>query len=366
MTGYLVVIAVAAGVTFAVTPFFRWLSMRTGAVVQPDARRVHSRPTAVLGGAAIVLGWLAGMAVAWRGGGFEGVFESSTVPLGVVVGALVIFGVGQLDDLREVSPPAKLAGSVLAGSVLSLAGVSILFFRIPFAGLVALSPDLSALVTVVWIVGMTTAINYIDGLDGLAAGIVAIASGAFLLYADRLADVGVIGPDNAGPVIAAAVVGACLGFLPHNFHPARIFMGDAGALTLGLLMGAATISVGGNTDAPFSGQTFFFFAPLLIPLVVLGVPIVDTAFSIVRRASRGKAVTVADKDHLHHRLMRLGHGQRRSVLILWAWTALLSAIVLYPTYNEGRGDLYVPAAVVAAALVLYTYFAPGIRARNEG
>jgi UDP-GlcNAc:undecaprenyl-phosphate/decaprenyl-phosphate GlcNAc-1-phosphate transferase len=108
---------------------------------------------------------------------------------------------------------------------------------------------------------MTTAINYIDGLDGLAAGIVAIASGAFLLYADRLVDVGVIGPDNAGPVIAAAVVGACLGFLPHNFHPARIFMGDAGALTLGLLMGAATITVGGNTDSPFSGQTFFFFAP---------------------------------------------------------------------------------------------------------
>jgi UDP-GlcNAc:undecaprenyl-phosphate GlcNAc-1-phosphate transferase len=365
MTGYLVVIAVAAAVTFAVTPGFRWLSLRTGAVAQPDERRVHSRPTPVLGGAAILCGWLAGMAVAWRGGAFDAVFESSTIPLGVVVGALVIFAVGQLDDLREVSPPAKLAGSVLAGSVLSLAGVSILFFRIPFAGLISLSPDLSALVTVLWIVGMTTAINYIDGLDGLAAGIVAIAAGAFVLYADRLAQVGIIGPDNAGAVIAAAVLGACLGFLPHNFHPARIFMGDAGALTLGLLMGAATITVGGNTDAPFSGQTFFFFAPLVIPLVVLGVPILDTAFSIVRRASKGRGVAVADKDHLHHRLMRLGHGQRRSVLILWAWTALLSAIVLYPTYNEGRGDLYVPALVAAAGLVLYTYFAPGIRARAE-
>ena len=114
-------------------------------------------------------------------------------------------------------------------------------------------------------------------------------------------------------------------------------MGDAGALLLGLLMAAATIAVGGNTDTPFTGQTFFFFAPLFIPLVILGVPILDTAFSIVRRARRGGNVTVADKDHLHHRLMRLGHGQRRSVLILWTWTALLSAIVLYPTYTERPG-----------------------------
>jgi UDP-GlcNAc:undecaprenyl-phosphate/decaprenyl-phosphate GlcNAc-1-phosphate transferase len=363
---YLVVIGVAAAVTFLVTPLFRWLSVRTGAVQKPDERRVHTRPTAVLGGAGILLGWLAGMGVAWRGDGFTAVFDVSTAPLGVVVGALVIFFVGQVDDLREVSPPAKLAGSVLAGSILSLAGVSILFFRIPFAGLVALSPDLSALITVVWVVGMTTAINYIDGLDGLAAGIVAIASGAFLLYADRLVDVGVIAPDNPGPVIAAAVVGACLGFLPHNFHPAKIFMGDAGALLLGLLMAAATISVGGNTNLPFSGQVFFFYAPLIIPIVILGVPIVDTAFSIVRRASKGRGVAVADKEHLHHRLMRLGHGQRRSVLILWAWTALLSTMVLYPTYNEGRGDVYVPAAVVAAGLVLYTMFAPGLRSRREG
>jgi UDP-GlcNAc:undecaprenyl-phosphate/decaprenyl-phosphate GlcNAc-1-phosphate transferase len=362
---YIGIVVAAALISFLATPLFRWISHRTGAVVKPDARRVHTRPTPVLGGAAILLGWLAGMAVAWRSASFADVFADSTAPLGVILGALIIYLVGQVDDLREVSPPAKLAGSVLAGSVLSLAGVTILFFRIPFTGLVALSPDLSALITVVWVVGMTTAINYIDGLDGLAAGIVLIASGAFLLYADRLVEVGVITSDNPGPVIAAAVVGACLGFLPHNFHPARIFMGDAGALLLGLLMAAATISVGGNTNLPFSGQVFFFYAPLVIPIVILGVPIVDTAFSIVRRASKGKGVAVADKDHLHHRLMRLGHGQRRSVLILWAWTALLSIMVLYPTYHEGRGDVYIPGAVVAAGLVLYTMFAPGLRSRRE-
>jgi UDP-GlcNAc:undecaprenyl-phosphate/decaprenyl-phosphate GlcNAc-1-phosphate transferase len=277
----------------------------------------------------------------------------------------VIFVVGQVDDLREVSPPAKIAGTVLAGSILSIAGVSILFFRIPFVGLLSLSPDMSALLTVIWVIGMSTAINYVDGLDGLAAGIVAIGAAALLLYCERLFGVGAIGPDNAGPIIAAAVFGACLGFLPHNFHPAKIFMGDAGALLLGLLMAAATIAVGGNTDAQFSGQTFFFFAPLFIPLVILGVPIIDTAFSIVRRARRGAGVTVADKDHLHHRLMRLGHGQRRSVLILWTWTVVLSAIVLFPTYTGGRGDLYIPAAIAVAALLLYTWFGPGVRSRRE-
>ncbi|MDQ3783276.1 MAG: undecaprenyl/decaprenyl-phosphate alpha-N-acetylglucosaminyl 1-phosphate transferase, partial [Actinomycetota bacterium] len=348
------VIGAAALVTVLATPAFRWLSFRTGAVVAPDERRVHTRPLAVLGGAAILLGVLAGLAVGWQDESFGAIFASSTVPLGVALGAIVIFGVGQLDDLRDVSPPAKIAGTVLAASLMSIAGVSILFFRIPFAGLLSLSPDMSALLTVVWVIGMSTAINYIDGLDGLAAGIVAIAAAALLLYCERLDGVAAIGPENAGPLIAAATLGACLGFLPHNFHPARIMMGDAGALLLGLLMAAATITVGGNTDTPFSGQTFFFFAPLFIPLVILGVPIFDTAFSIIRRARRGGNVTVADKDHLHHRLMRLGHGQRRSVLILWTWTGLLSAFVLYPVYTR-KGDAAVPVGIAALALVLYTY-----------
>ena len=157
----------------------------------------------------------------------------------------------------------------------------------------------------------------------------------------------------------------CLGFLPHNFHPAKIFMGDCGALLLGLLMAASTITVGGNTDTPFSGQTFFFFAPLFIPLVILGVPIVDTAFSIVRRATHRSGLATADKDHLHHRLMRLGHGQRRSVLILWTWTALLSGIVLYPTLT-GRGDAVVPIGIAALGLLLYTVFHPGAPAGPDG
>ncbi len=355
------IVLVAALVTWAATPYFHRLSFRIGAVQKPDERRVHTQPTALLGGAAILLGVLAGLAVAWLRSDFDPVFQASTIPLGVALAAVVMFGVGQLDDLRQVSPPAKIAGTVLSATTLSIAGVSIIFFRIPFAGLLSLSPDMSTLLTVLWVVGMTTAINYIDGLDGLAGGIVAIGAAALLLYCERLDDIGALGPDNVGPIVAAAVLGACLGFLPHNWHPARIFMGDAGALLLGMLMATSTIAVGGNTDAQFSGQTFFFFAPLFIPLVILGVPVFDTAFSILRRARRGLGVTVADKDHLHHRLMRLGHGQRRSVAILWTWTALLSAIVLYPTYS-GEGDLYIPFAVLAAGLGLYTMFGAGLHA----
>ncbi len=370
MGSYVLVLGAAFLATFLATPVMRRLSFRIGAVVPPGERRVHESPLPTLGGAAMLIGVLAGMAVAWRLEGFEDVFDASSAPLGVLVGAVVIFSVGQLDDLRKcglargtgegVSPPARLAGMVLAGSVLSLAGVSTIFLRVPFLGIFSLSPDLSALVTVLWVVGMANALNLIDGLDGLCAGITAIAAGAFFLYGTRLEDVDVLRPGNIGPLLAVVALGVCLGFLPHNFHPARIIMGDAGALLLGLLMAASTMSVGGSTDAEFSGQTFFFFAPLFIPLVILGVPILDTAFAILRRATRRAGVAVADKEHLHHRLMRLGHGQRRSVLILWAWTAILSALVLYPTYT-GRGDALVPLGIAGLGLVLYTIFHPGVR-----
>jgi UDP-GlcNAc:undecaprenyl-phosphate GlcNAc-1-phosphate transferase len=142
-------------------------------------------------------------------------------------------------------------------------------------------------------------------------------------------------------------------------------MGDSGSLLLGTLMAASTMAVGGRTPDPFSGQTFFFYAPLAIPLLILGVPILDTAFAIIRRATNGKGLATADKDHLHHRLVRLGHGHRRSVGILWSWTALLSAFVLYPTYNEGQGDGIVPMGVGALALLLFTLFHPGIQAERR-
>ncbi|MDY7100753.1 MAG: MraY family glycosyltransferase [Actinomycetota bacterium] len=356
---YVLVGAIAALVTSAAVPVSRRIAWRVGAVAAPDDRRVHAWPTPTLGGAAMLAGFLAAVAAASLLGAFEPVFATAEEVLGVVAAAVIIYAIGMIDDLREVSAPAKVAGLVLAGSVLSLSGVSILYLRIPFVGLFVLSPDLAALVTVLWVVCMANAINLIDGLDGLAAGVVGIAAVAFWLYGMRLGEEGILRPDNLSPLIAAIIAGVCIGFLPHNFHPATTFMGDGGALLLGVLMASSTIAVGGRHNDPFSGQAYFFWAPLIIPLLILGVPIFDTVFAVIRRAKGRTGLTGADKGHLHHRLMALGHGQRRSVLILWSWTAILSAMVLYPSFT-GKGDAVVPLGLVAMGLALYTWFHPGV------
>jgi UDP-GlcNAc:undecaprenyl-phosphate GlcNAc-1-phosphate transferase len=360
MAEYLIVLVVAALVTWLLTPVVRRVAIRLGAVVSPDARRVHERPTPTLGGAAMYGGFLAAMAAASLLPQFRSVFRGTSEPLGLLIAATVMFAVGALDDLRDVSPPAKLAGQVFSGSLLSILGITLLFFRVPFAGFVVLSPDLSPLLTVIWVALMANAVNLIDGLDGLAAGVVGIAGVAFFLYSLRLSDSGLLAGSNLAPLVAIIAVGVCLGFLPHNAHPARIFMGDAGALFLGLLLAASTILVGGRTADQFSGQTFFFFAPLVIPFVILGVPMLDIALAVVRRAIRRTSIALPDKEHLHHRLMRLGHGQRRAVFILWAWTAVLAGFVLAPTYTN-EGNALVPFGIAALALVLYAIFHPTAR-----
>jgi UDP-GlcNAc:undecaprenyl-phosphate GlcNAc-1-phosphate transferase len=366
LAGYAFVGFVAALVTAVTTPVVRWVALRQGWVVEPDDRRVHARPTPAIGGVAMFLGLLAAMAVAWKMDRFTTLFAGNSEPLGVVLGAAVIFLVGLWDDLRPTSAPAKVTGIVVAGAVLAWFGVTMFYFRVPFAGVVSVGADWAPLVTVIWLLLMANAVNLIDGLDGLAAGIVAIASGTFFLYSQQLSGAGRLEQPNIGPLLAIITLGVCVGFLPHNFNPARIFMGDGGALLLGLLMAASTSVVGGRADPnqAYSGQTYFFLAPLVIPLVILGVPILDTTFALVRRAAGRSRVTMADKNHLHHRLMRLGHGQRRSVLILWLWTALLSGLVLYPTYT-GEGDAFVPLGVAALALILYTVLHPEVRRTRE-
>jgi UDP-GlcNAc:undecaprenyl-phosphate GlcNAc-1-phosphate transferase len=366
LAGYAFVGFIAAAVTSLVTPVVAWIARRRGWVVEPDDRRVHAQPTPAVGGLAMYIGFVVAMFVAWQLDRFTVVFEENSEPLGVVLAATLIFAVGFFDDLRPISAPAKVAGIAVAGLVLAAMGVTMVYFRIPFYGVVDIGFDWVPLVTILWLLGMTNAINLIDGLDGLAAGIVAIAAGTFFLYSQRLSELDRLEASSIGPLLAVLTLGVCVGFLPHNFNPARIFMGDGGALLLGLLMAASTSVVGGRADPAqgFSGQTYFFLAPLAIPLVILGVPVLDTLFAIVRRSRRRSGLATADKDHLHHRLMRLGHGQRRSVLILWLWTALLSGLVLYPTYT-GEGDAFVPLGVAALALLLFTVLHPDARARDE-
>ncbi len=363
---YLLVLVISAAASWLLTFAARRVAVTAGAVAPVTDRSVHDRPLPTAGGVSMYLAFLLAMAVASRMSFFGSVFDHSTEPLGVVLGATVIVAVGLLDDLREVSAPAKMAGLVFAGSILYLFGVTMLYFQVPFAGFVSLSADLEPLVTVLWVAIISNAVNLIDGLDGLAAGIIAIGAGAFFLYSDKLSHAGLLPVESVGPLLAVIACGVCLGFLPHNVHQAKIIMGDTGALFLGLLMASSTMVVGGHTADTFSGQKFFFFAPVFIPFVILGVPIFDTAFAIVRRGAkriRGegtKLMEAGDKQHLHHRLMDMGHGHRRAVYLLWAWTTVLSALVLYPIYFK-RGNGFIPIGIAALAVALFTVLHPRLR-----
>ena len=362
--GYLFIGVIAALVTFVSTPFVVKLATRMNWVVAPDERRVHKVPTPDVGGIAMFLGFIVALAIAWKMGRFSPVFDNNSEPLGVLLAAIVIFATGLVDDIREISSPAKVTGTVIAGLVLVYFGATMFYFRVPFLDVFVLSNDWIPLITILWLMGMSQAVNLIDGLDGLAAGIVAIAAASFFLYSRRLDDLGALAQPNIGPLIAIIALGVCVGFLPHNFNPAKIFMGDSGALFLGLLMAVSTSVVGGradpNSETYTPGQTYFFLAPLFIPLFILGVPILDTLFAIIRRAVNRQGVATADKGHLHHRLMNRGHGQRRSVLILWLWTTILSGFVLYPIFTKAQTAL-IPIGTAAIALSLYTVLHPEVR-----
>ena len=366
---YIVIGLVAAAVTFAATPLVARLARRLGWVYLPNDRTVHTRPLPDVGGLAMFLGLAASLAVAWGWGAFDELFVANSEPIGVLVGAAIVFATGMLDDVRELSAPAKVFGTVVAGVALVWFGVVMDSFRLPYLGETILAPDQKPLVMVLWLLGMTQAVNLIDGLDGLAAGVVGIGAFAFFLYSQEVTARGLIDGGNIGPLFAVIAVGVCVGFLPHNFNPATIMMGDGGALLLGLLLAVATSVVGGRASSgqEFVGTTYFFLAPIAIPLLILGVPILDTAFAIVRRTTSRSSLATADKGHLHHRLINLGHGHRRSVLILWTWTALLSAFVLYPILTDQNPE-YLPFGMAALGIVLFTVLHPSVieqRRRNN-
>ncbi|MFM9083068.1 MAG: glycosyltransferase family 4 protein [Actinomycetota bacterium] len=367
VTGYLIVGAVAIGATAVTTPLVRALARHRGWVAMPDARKVHTVPTPDVGGLAMFVGFLAAFLVASQMDRFSPLFDGNSEPLGVVLAALVILLVGTRDDIKEVSAPGRVLATVFSALVLVYFGVTMFYFRVPFVGVLQLSDDWIPIVTVVWLLVMTQAVNLIDGLDGLAAGIVAIGSIAFFVYARHLSGLGLLTEPNIGPLVAISVVGMCIGFLPYNFNRATIFMGDGGAYLLGLLVAVSTSEVGGRADPTtqaFNGQTYFFLAPLVIPLIILGVPVVDVLFAIIRRVSRRQSFATADKGHLHHRLIALGHGPRRAVAILWLWTAFFSGLVLYPVFNKSATN-FAPFGLVALVLFLYTVLHPDLHRESR-
>jgi UDP-GlcNAc:undecaprenyl-phosphate GlcNAc-1-phosphate transferase len=362
IASYVVVMLVGAVVTVVANVPARIISTRVGYLAQPDERKVHEKATPYGGGAAMLIGFCVALLVAVFVPALRTVITSSHEMIGVLLAAGVIFVVGMLDDFREMSAPAKVAGQVLAASILYFSGCTMYQLKLPFAGFVVLGPSILPIITAIWVFALTNAVNLIDGLDGLAGGIVAIASGTLCIYGLRLEDLGLLPVTNVGPLIAALTCGICLGFLRDNFHPAKLFMGDAGALMLGLLMSASTMVIGGRTP-PASGVTFFFFAPLLIPVFILGVPLIDAVWAFLRRTASGQGFHTPDKNHIHHRLMRLGHGQRRTVVILWSWTALLCGFVLFPLF-EPRFNVFIPLGVAVLVVGLFSWSSPSMIRRR--
>ena len=357
MAPYLLIGAIAAVVAFVCTPAARWASIKIGAIDHPSDRKVHSSPTPTLGGIAIFLGMVVAGLAAANMQQFESLFNETSEPLGIAAAAVVIFVLGFVDDLHALPAPVKLAGQVFASGIVFLAGVKMRLILVPGQGFVSVSDDVSVLVTVAWLVATINAVNLVDGLDGLAAGIVAIAASAFFVYSFQLYNTGEpLGLLSSAPLVSIIVVGSALGFLRHNFHPAKIFMGDSGSMLLGLVLGAATVAGVGQTPLQEeSAQVFLAYFPLLIPLLVLAIPILDAIFAVLRRARRRRSVFHADKQHLHHRLMDLGHGHRQAVIVMYIWSALAAGAALAFTFLE-RADVVFALPIAVGAIVLYTLF----------
>jgi len=348
MGPFIVVFLATAAAVAAVTPLVRWVSVKVGAIDRPSDRKVHPKPTPTGGGLGILIGVLFGLAIAYLIPEFRRLYRQTLELQGTIFAALVITAVGLLDDRRALSAPAKAAGQILAAGLLILNGVELLFFWFPSQGVISMGPDLAVPLTIAWVLIMVNAVNLIDGLDGLAAGIVIIAAGAFFVWVYHSPS---LFPEasQAAALLCAVAAGAALGFLPYNFYPARIFMGDSGAMLLGLLLAAATVSGVGRTLRPHGGDVAAFAIPVLIPVFVLAVPLIDVAMAVIRRLRRGRPVFAPDKEHIHHQLREIGHTHRRAVLTMYFWAILLAGSGLAVSFINGR---LINSVILATALTL--------------
>lgn len=341
MREYMLCLFAAAAVTYFLTPPVRALALRWGIVAPVRDRDVHDTPTPRLGGLAMAGGLLTGLLLASKLPMMSSVFDGSSIVIALLSGAAIIVVLGIVDDKWGLDAPTKLAGQVLAAGVMAFQGIAIIW--LPIGGTFVLDPLTSVLFTVIIVVVSINAINFVDGLDGLAAGIVAVAAGAFFVYAYLLSvDLG-LERATLATLVSVLLVGMGLGFLPNNLFPARIFMGDTGSMLLGLLLAAATITLSGQVDpSALSGGAFLpTLLPLILPFAVMALPLVDLGLAVIRRTRAGRNPFAPDKQHLHHRLLEMGHSQRRAVFLMYAWTALIAgaalAIAFFPLIYAGIG-----------------------------
>ncbi|MEU6913404.1 MraY family glycosyltransferase [Streptomyces olindensis] len=355
MREYLLTLCITAAVTYLLTGPVRKFAIVAGAMPEIRARDVHREPTPRLGGIAMFFGLCAGLLVADHLTNLNQVFETSNEPRALLSGAALIWLIGVLDDKFEIDALIKLGGQMIAAGVMVVQGLTILWLPIPGVGSVALTQWQGTLLTVALVVITINAVNFVDGLDGLAAGMVCIAATAFFLYAYRIWYS--YGIEAAAPatLFSAILMGMCLGFLPHNMHPARIFMGDSGSMLIGLVLAAGAISITGQVDPDalnlYVGsekeavhQTVPVYIPLLLPLTIIAVPAADLILAIVRRTWRGQSPFAADRGHLHHRLLEIGHSHSRAVLIMYFWSALIAFGAL--AYSVNSASMWIVLGIV--------------------
>jgi UDP-GlcNAc:undecaprenyl-phosphate GlcNAc-1-phosphate transferase len=360
MREYLLVLLVAAAATYLLATLTRELALRLGAVAHVRDRDVHAVPIPYFGGVAmlggLVVAFLVALNLPFLSRGSEVLFHDAGF---VLLGGALICLVGVVDDVLELDAITKFAGQLLAAGVVVLGGVQ--FLWLPGAEqTVSLDASQAALLTVFMIVSTSNAVNFIDGLDGLAAGVVAIGAAAFFVFAYVISVLNNLERGTPAAFLTMALVGVCLGILPHNFFPAQMFIGDAGAMLIGFVLACSAITLTGqypsvSIDSGFGGASASVLPallPLVLPFAVLVVPFVDLVLAVVRRTRAGRSPFAPDKQHLHHRLLEIGHSHRRAVLLMYLWTALLAGGTVVVSLFTGWQSVLGVAVMVVLAIVL--------------
>ena len=356
MSSYFAVFAVAVAVTAATTPLVMRFVVRVGAIYQPNERTVHQVALPTMGGIAMYLGLVGALVVASVLPYFS-LAISTALP--TLVACTLMLGLGIVDDTWGVTALTKFMAQVFIAGVLVLFGVTFNYFWLPGFGTFVLSGDLRVIVTVAWAVAVPNAVNLVDGLDGLAAGIVAIAATAFFIYLVR--NDGPFGLASDAAMLAAITCGICLGFLPWNFYPTKILMGDTGSMLLGMLLAITTIQgVGNNLTKPVTGDLAAIFGAIAVLLI----PFLDVLLAVIRRTRKGVGIAHADKEHLHHHLMGIGHSHRQAVLLLYLWSALVSGSAIAVGIIDGR--LPVAAVLLATSTLFLVTALPRLGRRSNG
>ncbi len=366
---YVLVACVAAIVSFVLTPVARRIAVRIGAVATPRDRDVHAVAIPRMGGVAVFAGFALAMFVGSRLPTLSEAFEVGPEVRWLVVAAAIVCAVGILDDIYELDSLTKLAGQALAAGVMvTLGGVQLTYLPFFGSGATLSLGSLGIPVTIGLTLLTINAMNFIDGLDGLAAGVTTIAALAFFVFSYHLGKDGFTASASPPTLLAAALAGTCIGFLPHNFYPAKIFMGDSGSMVVGLILAASATTATTNVDPQAFNSTLGVlpvFLPLLIPISVLALPFVDLMLAVVRRVRRGRSPFSPDKQHLHHRLLEMGHSHRRAVLLLYFWSAIIAFAGVGLSFQHELWLVVIGLAVLVV-IGLALSVVPTLRASRRG